>query len=211
MKKIISIFTCLLIITLFACGGPKVYQSKSFERTKKTIKTLAILPFNVSIAVAKKQLSERTTMESIKESEQKTGYNMQNSAQTWFLNKLHKYTITFQDINKTNSLLKKGNLQYADIISADKTEICKLLGVDGVISGRANLSKPLSDGVAIALNVLVGFSGRTNSISTSLDIHDVSGELLWKFDHRLSGSVGSTSDNITSILMKSASKKFPFR
>ena len=150
-------------------------------------------------------------METLKESEEKTGYEMQNVAYTWLLQRQTNYTATIQDVDKTNSILNSANITYAEIALKDKAELCKLLGVDGLISGRASLSKPMSEGAAVTIAVLAGAWGSTNKTATTLTIHDTSGELLWKYDYQASGSIGSSSQNLTTSLMKNASKKFPYK
>ena len=170
---------------------------------------LAILPFNVSID--SKRLPKGTTIETLKESQEKTGYDIQNNSYTWFLQRLKEYTITFQDVDKTNALLKKSNITFDNIALQDKGELCKLLGVDGVISGKATMSKPMSEGAAVAVGLLIGAWGSTNHTTATLTIHDVSGGLLWKYDYNASGSVGSSAESLTTALMKNASKKFPYK
>jgi len=71
----------------------------------------------------------------------------------WFLRKADKYhyTVTFQDINKTNALLKKANIRYEDLGSTDRGAMAKALGVDAVIQDNIRMEKPMSDGAAVAL------------------------------------------------------------
>lgn len=116
------------------------------------------MPFDVSIDT--KRLPKGTTIETLKESEQKTGYDIQSKAYSWFLQRNKDYTVTFQDVDRTNALLKKANISYDDIALQDKAELCKLLGVDGIISGKATMSKPMSEGGAIATAVLLGWGGQ---------------------------------------------------
>lgn len=205
MKTTAVIF---LLITLNSCG-PTIYKASNFESSKATVKTLAILPFSVSID--SKRLPKGTTIETLKESQEKTGYDIQNNAYTWFLQRQKDYSITFQDVDKTNALLKKANINYDDIALQDKGELCKLLGIDGVISGKSTLSKPMSEGAAVAVGILVGAWGSTNKTTTTLSIHDTQGGLLWKYDYDASGSVGSSAERLTKSLMKKASKKFPYK
>jgi hypothetical protein len=47
--------------------------------------------------------------------------------------------------------LKKAGLSYEDITLEDKGELCRLLKVDGIISGKAAMSKPMSEGAAVAV------------------------------------------------------------
>ena len=199
----------LLLLTIFTACGPTIYKAANFDNSKAKVKTLAILPFNVSID--SKRLPKGTTIETLKESQEKTGYDIQNNAYTWFLKRQEDYSISFQDIDKTNALLKKANITFDNIALQDKGELCKMLGVDGIISGKATMSKPMSEGAAVAVGLLVGAWGSTNKTTTSLTIHDATGSLLWKYDYEASGSVGSSAESLTKALMKNASKKFPYK
>ena len=208
MKTIQSTFLFLMVVMLTACG-PTIYKANNLESSKQTVKTLAILPFEVSIDG--KRLPKGTTPETLNEMLQKTGYDIQNNAYTWFLQRQKQYSITFQDVDKTNVLLRKANLSYGDISLQDKAELCKILNVDAVISGKAVMSRPMSEGAAVALGVLVGSWGSTNRTTTSLAIHDTASNLLWKYDHEASGSIGSSAESLSRDLLKNASKKFPYK
>ena len=197
------------VLTFFTSCGPTIYKADNFDRSISKTKTVAILPFNVSID--SKRLPKGTSIETLKDSERKTGYDIQSNSYMWFLKRQKDYTVTFQDIDKTNSLLNKANIDYQDLALQDKAELCKLLGVDAVITGKATMSKPMSEGAAVAVGVLVGAWGPTNQTNTSLTIHDPAGELLWKYDYAASGSIGSSAENLTNALMRNASRKFPFK
>ncbi|MEO6690785.1 MAG: hypothetical protein ABIO44_00455, partial [Saprospiraceae bacterium] len=110
------------------------------------------------------------------------GYAVQSNVYSAFLKEVskNKYDIEFQDIDKTNALLKKNSIAYADLIGMDKGELCKILNVDGVISGDIRMSKPMSETSAVVLAVLVGASGTTNKTDVALTIHDKKdSKLLW--------------------------------
>ena len=132
---------------------------------------------------------------------------------SWFLRRSEKfhYTVTFQDVSRTNALLKKAGLNYNDLASKDKAEVAQILGVDAVIQNRSSMDKPMSEGAAVALGLLVGVWGSTNNVQTTINIHDgKSGNLLWKYDYQASGTVGSSTTRLVDALMKNASKKFPY-
>lgn len=206
MLKTASLF---ILVVIFSACGPTIYKASNFDASKETVKTLAIIPFNVSID--SKRLPKGVTMETLKQSQEKTGYDIQSNAYTWFLQRSKDYTISFQDIDRTNALLKKANISFDNISLQDKGELCKMLGVDAVISGKAIMSKPMSEGAAVALGLLVGSWGTTNKTTTSLTIHDNSSSLLWKYDYEASGSIGSSAENLTKALMRNASKRFPYK
>jgi len=61
---------------------------------------------------------------------------------------------------------------------------------------------------AIAVSLLVGVLGSTNSATVSISIHDLkTRKMIWNFDHKLSGSAFSTPAQIVDDLMRKASKK----
>lgn len=208
MKKIGFLLGFVALIAFTSCG-PTIYKADNFEASKAKVKTVAILPFGCSID--SKRLPKNVTIETLKSSEQKTGYDVQSNVYTYFLQRSKDYTVSFQDIDRTNAILKKNNIAFEDILLKDKAEICTLLGVDAVVTGKISMSKPMSEGAAVALGLLVGAWGSTNKSDVALTIHDKEAKLQWKYDYQASGSVGSSSENLAKALMKNASKRFPYK
>jgi hypothetical protein len=202
MKKIYFLF---LVVILSSCAA--VYRAPTFENEKHTHKIIAILPFKTSISA--KRLPKGVTDEMLQRQAKEASYLLQNQVYTFFLRKTNE--IEFQDIAQTNALLKQAGIEYEDLNGKSREEICKILNVDVVLSGTCVMSKPLSDGTAIALGLLVGFWGPTNEVSASLSIHNRTGKLQWKYDHEMRGGVGSSSEWVGRYLMKNVSKKFPYR
>lgn len=196
---------------LSSCG-PTIYLAPNFEQVKARQKQLAILPFDVLITT--KKLPKDMTPEMIKEQEMKTGFSIQNHSYTYFLKEMskNKYTVTFQDIDKTNALLSKAGITYEKLKGFSKEELCNALGVDAVISGKVIMDKPMSEGGAVALGLLLGVWASTNDVNVSMTIHDkTNSDLLWKYDWVAQGSVGSNTEQLTKGLMKNVSKKFPYK
>jgi hypothetical protein len=204
-KILVAVFSILI----FSSCGPTIYKANNFESSKRTMKTIAILPFTVS--VDSKRLPKGITVETLKESQQKTGYDMQNASYTWFLQRQKNYSVTFQDVDKTNALLQKAKIPYDSIGFQDKGELARLLGVDGVLTGKATMSKPMSEGAAVTLFLLAGAYGSTNKTTVTLSIHDSKADLLWKYDYVANGGIGSSSESLTKALMKNASKNIPYK
>lgn len=74
------------------------------------------------------------------------------------------------------------------------------------------MSKPMSDGAAIVVGLLIGAWGPTNETNVSLTIHEYTdSNLLWKYDFVAKGSVGSSSEQLTNALMRNVSKRFPYK
>lgn len=209
--KIISSGILVLTILLSSCG-PKIYKSADFDNAFVKHKTVAILPADVNTRLRPNE-SKRVSDEQLEQMNEKTGLAVQDKMYSWFLRRSDKfqYTVTFQDITRTNALLKQAGIDYNDLISKDRTEIAKLLGVDAVLQNRLNMDKPMSDGAAVAIGVVFGVWGNTNRVETTINIHDgKSGNLVWKYDYEASGSVGSSANNLVNALMRNASKKFPY-
>ena len=123
-----------------------------------------------------------------------------------------EYTVDFQDVDKTNALLTQAGITSKNLGSYTKEELRKILGVDALISGTIHRSQPMSTGTAIVVGVLFGAWGSTNKVDVAMNIHDAAtGDLLWKYEHQASGSVGSSSEKLAASLMKNVSKKFPYK
>jgi hypothetical protein len=200
-----------VMLLLISCG-PKIYKSNEFDTALARHKTVAILPADVSTRLRPNE-SKKVSSEQLSEMNEKTGFAIQDKMYSWFLRRSDKfnYTVTFQDVTRTNALLKQAGISYNDLAAKDRTEIAKLLGVDAVLQNSTRLDKPMSDGAAVAVGVLFGVWGNTNSAQTTINIHDgKSGDLLWKYDYQAQGSVGSSADNLVNALMRNASKKFPY-
>ncbi len=73
------------------------------------------------------------------------------------------------------------------------------------------MSKPMSEGGAIALSLLVGAYGATNEVTVSMSIHDGKAKkMIWNYDQKFSGSIGSSPASLVDRLMRQASKKMPY-
>lgn len=209
MKSFLSLAIIALVVS--SCG-PKIYQSSNFSTALARHKKVAILPAEVTMQLRPNE-AKKLTQEQIDELVMKTGYDIQEKMYGWFLRKGEKfqYTVTFQDVTRTNALLKEAGISYNDLKTTDRVKLAKLLGVDAVLQDRTNMQKPMSEGAAIAVGVLVGAWGSTNQVQTTINIHDgTSGDLLWKYDYQAQGSVGSSSTQLVDALMRNASKKFPY-
>lgn len=209
--KIALLSTALSALLLTACG-PQIYKSTQFDAALARHKTVAILPAEV-ITRLRPNEAKKITPEQLEQMNEKTGFAIQDKMYSWFLRRSDKfqYTVTFQDITRTNALVKQAGIAYKDIGTYDRAELAKLLGVDAVLQNRSSMDKPMSDGAALALGVVFGVWGNTNQVQTTINIHDGnSGELLWKYDYLASGSVGSSADNLVNALMRNASRRFPY-
>ena len=213
MKKVLALAGLLLLIGLAVQAQTReIYTNPQFSSIAKEHKTLAILPFKATIKLRPKQM-EQMTPEEYKNMLKQEGLSVQSAIHSYFLKRKdqHAFYVDFQDITTTNALLTKNGVNDDNITSFTPQELAGMLGVDAVIGGTLNTDKPMSDGAAVAMTVLVGFSGPTNSGKCTININDgASGALLWKYDKTLSRSLGSDYNSIINAMMRKASRKFPY-
>ena len=138
--------------------------------------------------------------------------NIQSSMYTFLLRKRDNYIVTFQDVEKTNTLLKKaGMLDKLDEFTKD--EIAKALNVDAVLGGRFETEQTKSEAGAIASAVLFGgFGGKTGTGTLTLLVNDAKdGELLWRFFKTMDDSIMSSTDDLIERRMRKVSRNFPYQ
>lgn len=210
MKQCYLIFISLVVLA-FGCA-PKIYKNPEFDSKTAAHKLVAILPASVSMTLRPNDM-KKISREQLDEMQVKTGKSIQNNMYSWFLRRSEKfkYTVNFLDVSKTNSILLKNDINASNMETKTKEELAALLGVDAVITTNVTMDKPMSEGAAVAMGVLLGTWGSTNQVNTSINIHDAKdGTLVWKYDYAYSGSVGSSTENLVNALMRNASKKFPY-
>lgn len=197
-----------LMLVLTACAT--VYTAQDFSAHQNRHRTVAIMPFRVSIDL--KKLPEGVTSEQLRRAEVDEAYLFQKQLYNQLLVQYGKqrYTVAFQDIDKTNVLLERAGIKYENLSSSTKDELAKILGVDSVISGQIRREKPMSTGAAIFSTLFLGFS-TTNKVTVNMAIHDGStAQLIWSYDHEVAGGLGSSAEGMAKSLMASISKKFPY-
>ena len=202
MKKLIFLLVVAAFI-LHSCS--KIFYTPDARYLAQNQKIIAIIPPKVSIA-AKKNVDGAALIE-----QQKTeSVNFQREMYSWMLKRKMQGTITveIQDVETTIAILTKAGVNEGKLLTPD--EMCKLLGVDGILTSNYSLSKPMSEGAAIAVGLIGGTTGATNEATVSLSIHD-SGtkKMIWNYDQKLSSSLG-TPARLVDDLMRQASKKMPY-
>lgn len=151
-------------------------------------------------------------MEANKSEEQSRSLSIQASMYTFLLRKADNYTVTFQDVDKTNIILKKTGF-FDKLDSSTKDEIAKALGVDAVISSRFETEQTKSEGAAIASAVIFGgFGGKTGTGTMFLTLNNgADGELLWRFFKTMDDSIMGSTDDLVERMMRKISRNFPYQ
>jgi hypothetical protein len=91
---------------------------------------------------------------------------------TYLLRKSKDYTVTCQDVETTNILLKKAGL-FDKLDETTKDSICKVLKVDAVISASYAYERTGSEAGAIAKAIIFGgFGGKVASGQLVMHIYN---------------------------------------
>lgn len=205
MKPIKQISLILLVSVLFSSCA-KVFYSPDAQALAQNQKTFAIIPPSISIRTT----SKKVTAEILKEQQRAESLNFQKEMYSWMLKRKMQGKIVqeIQEIETTNTLLKRAGYPDNPLTTA---ELCGILGVDGIVTSNYSLSKPMSEVAAVAVAVLVGAWGATNEVHISMSINDCANKkMIWNYDHKYSGSLGSSPSRLVDDLMRQASKKMPY-
>ena len=203
--KIVKNLSIIIVLSILLSSCAKIFYTPDAYNLARNHKTIAILPPTVSIAANRK-----VEAEAIREQQKTESVNFQKEMYSWMLKRKMQGKITpeIQDVETTNAKLKNAGYPEKALTSE---ELCKILGVDGTLGSNYSLSKPMSQGAAIAVGVLFGAWGATNEVAVALNIKDcANNKLLWNYDHKFSGSIGSSPARLVDGLMRHASKKMPY-
>lgn len=206
-----------ILITLFLFGiavmaQTHLYENPQFDEITKDHKIIAIVPLKTTVKLRPKDMKQMSK-EQLTDLEIKEGENIQFAMYSWFLKRQSKgkLGVDIQDANMTNTLLKQNGITAENIDQYTSVDLAKILGVDAVISGKFETNKPMSEGATVALAVLVGVSGPTNKAVMNLFIHNgVDGQLLVNYNKGISGSLGSSTEDLVNILMRKASRRITY-
>ncbi|MCY3883791.1 MAG: hypothetical protein OXG24_02630 [Gammaproteobacteria bacterium] len=205
----------LLGLILLVSGCATIYTDPEFDRLRLEHHYIAIIPFNVSINP--EHQGGDVTEEELASLEKEQGETLQRAMYAQFLQGQQRghYTVQFQDVDETNTLLTR-ELEFHPtrrVLSAlTKSEICEILKVDAVISGDMYLNKPMGKGMAIASSLLLGVGAATNEAHISMSIHESeSGRLLWNYEHVAKGGLLSSAQSVAKDVIKGVRRSFPYK
>ena len=208
--------TSFLLMSLFITsssfaqfeGSKQIFKAPGFKDSLDKHKIVAILPFKATIAY--KRMPKGFDLEGNNLEEKKLGINMQQGMYTYLLRKGGKYTVRFQDVERTNILLKQaGVFDNLDMMLPDS--LAKILKVDAVIKCNYAYEKTGSEGGAIVKAILLGGGGKTGSGSLVMQINQGnSGELMWRFYKEMNESFTSSANEVMERMMRKVSRNFPY-
>lgn len=212
MNKTILTLALIIFTVALASGQTRLFVDPEFSKYGNDHKIIAVIPFNTTISLRPKQ------MESLKEGQLEKmqadeSSDVQHSMYSWFLKRKQQGNmwVDVQDVSTTNALLAREGITHDNISEYTPSEIAQLLGVDAVIKGTFETNKPMSEGASVALGLLIGFFGSTNQATINMFIHNAEdGKVLVNYNKRVSGSIGSSTDQLVNIVMRKASRRIPY-
>ena len=210
MKKIIYLLA-FIAISLQATAqetAKQIFTAPNLKAVLSVHKNVAILPFRVTIGY--KRMPKGFDAEGNKQEEEKSGLNLQQGMYTYLLRRSADYMVSFQDVERTNALLRKaGVLDKIDETLSD--ELCKILGVDAVIKCSYAYEKTGSEAGSIAVAVLFGVASKTGSGNLTMQINNgPDGALLWRFYKEMNETAFSSGNEIMERMMRKVSRNFPY-
>lgn len=209
MKNLFFIF---LLFSTYSISQTKLYVHPDGDTYAKNTQTIALLPLNVQVKLRPKQLKDFTS-EQIEEMEKNESLDIQKGMHSWFLTrkKRGEFSKSIQTPQRTNALLKKAGIDIHTTSDYLPSELGKILGVDCVVTGSFETSKPMSDAASIAIGALFGAFGSTSSAVCNIDFYDTrDDELVVNYLKKTKGSLGSDSQDLINILMRKVTRRIPY-
>lgn len=212
LKHLFTLLTAIAITNAsFAQfeGSKQIFNSPRLQTEISKHKKVAILPFTATISY--KKLPKNFDKAANEQDQNNMALGMQQGMYTYLLRKADDYTVSFQDVERTNALLKQKGL-YDKLNEVTQDSICKALGVDAVVKCAFSYERTSSEGGAIAKTVLLGSAfGKTASGSLTLQIYSGSdGELLWRFYKEMNEDVTSSANQVMERMMRKVARNFPY-
>ena len=204
----VILFCIATLLCANANAQKQIFKAPGLEDSVLKHKTVAILPFKATISY--KRMPKNFDAEGNKSNEKSLALNMQQGMYTYLLRKSDNYITSFQDIDRTNILLKQANVyETLDLLLEDS--ICKILKVDAVVKCNFTYEKTGSEAGAIAKTILFGFGGSTGTGSLTMQIYNgKNGQLLWRFYKEMNEGLGSSGNELMERMMRKVSRNFPY-
>ncbi|WP_020594962.1 hypothetical protein [Spirosoma panaciterrae] len=213
MKSVAFTIGCLFVSLASMAQTREIYTNANFRNIAQNHKVLAILPFKTTLQLRPKEVEKNGGPAGVAMLEKREGVAVQSAMHSYFLKRKESRDlfVDVQDPNRTNSLLERNGITYETQSGFTPEELARILGVDGIVSGTFESNQPMSNGAALAIGLLGGVGGATNTGKMTININDgKTGELLWKYDKSLSRGFGSDTGSIVTTIMRKASRQLPY-
>ena len=211
MKNLL-LFTLIIFSNNLIFSQTNLFENPDFDEIAKNHKIIGVIPFKTSVTLRPKQMKD-ITPEQLDRMEKSEGESIQSAMHSWFLKRKKRGTLSVdvQNIETTNAKLKKAGVNIENYETFTPLELAKILEVDAIIMGTFETNKPMSQGASVALGLLIGFWGATNSATINLNIYNaLDGILLIFHNKKVRGSIGSDNDDLINTLMRKASRRIAY-
>jgi hypothetical protein len=207
---------CAIALTCMTqCSRPTTTTTSKAPATGPT-QTYAILPFDVTIE--KNLQIKKTTPEMLRTQEERESGQYQSGVFQYLMERKKDFSVGFQDIDDTNTLLKRHNISYDKGRSMTKAELCKLLGVDGILTGRFQRKDNLDRTISRGLDMIAsrteawGLSPKQGEATLSLTLYNAAEkQVVWTYQNDDWNSSYRSPEEMAQKLMERAAKKFPYK
>lgn len=210
--KFYTLIFCLFLVSSLATAQTHLYEHPQIEQYIAKHQKVAILPFKTSITLRPKEMKSMSN-EQLKKMEEDEGLSIQNAMHSWFLKreKTGKLKVSFLDPLTTNAKLKRMGVTSENFGEYTPDELADMIGVDAIIMGSFETNKPMSEGASVALGLLVGMYGSTNKATLNMSIYDAEdGTQVANYNKAISGSMGSSTEDLINTLMRKASRRISY-
>ena len=211
MKKLLLIVSFYLF-AINSNSQTKLYVHQDADTYVSNTKSIAILPLDVQVKLRPKELKDFSS-EQIVSMNQAESKDIQRAMYSWFLTRKKRGTLlieTVQNPTVTNAKLKKAGINIHDYSMYTPNELGEILGVDVIITGSFETSKPMSNAAGIGLALLGGF-GATANATMNMDFYNTSDdELVVNYFKNVKGGLGSSSDDLINVLVRKVSRRIPY-
>ena len=212
MKKNLALCVVLGCWLLSCSRSTYVKQSADVQG-----QTFAIVPFDVVITKSQNS-SKNTPQAQLNEQAKSEGYRYQSSTYNYMLGRQKDFVVAFQDPDETNTLLKRAKISYEKLGDYTKSELAKLLKVDGIMSGKLYRKERMSQELGKAIDVFASKAElglgkmQTNEATLNLSLYSSpERSVVWTYQYDLSGTADYTPESVAAALMQDAARSFPYR
>lgn len=173
LKKIFYI----LILICFSTCSPAIQTSSTTTNALTQHKTIAILPIKIELT-SKLRKTNNFNSQEIEELKRYMSLALQGHLYESIIKKQKRfpYTVSIQSADFTNSILSSKKISFSEVFTGDKKELCKILGVDAILSPQAIFGKQQNS----SINDLVS----PGEMEMTVIIFDsVFTQSVWRFNH----------------------------
>lgn len=205
LQSVVLFFGAVFLLSVLT-GCARIYRAPAAEDLAARHQRIAVLPPDVLIQARRSDSRDWLDREAGAASAM-----FQREMVSWVLQRRQRgqFRVNVQDAATTNTRLERAGFFFGEPFTP--AELADLLDVDAVLISDFGLSRPLTEGGAVALGVLFNVWGPTNTVDVNLELHDKRTEtILWSYNNRISGSVGSSPARLVNVLMRRASRKMPY-